>query len=179
MAFLYYRKNDDKLIKTGESFSLAGYNLIYQLWDSRGKPTDQGWHVSADDLIKRYSNGSDSYETGRFLIDFDPNSKWRIGIIELLDIYIYTYSVAKQDEAEWSPMMLRLRDVMYEEFKNEISKEEKEDKIRKIQDPNNQEDFVEFLYLNGADKGWKWGMNGMTNAAFIGGPARAYFRRYF
>ncbi len=42
MAFLYYRRNNNTLIKTGEPFSLAGYNLIYQLWESRGKPTDQG-----------------------------------------------------------------------------------------------------------------------------------------
>ena len=129
MAFLYYQRKNNKLIKTGKSFGLAGDNLIYQLWESRSKPTDQGWHVSADDLIRKYSNGNESYETGRLLIDFDPNSKWRIGLIELLDIYIFTYRGSKRDEASWSPMMLRLRDVMYEEFENEISKEEKEKNI--------------------------------------------------
>ena len=75
--------------------------------------------------------------------------------------------------------MLRFRDVMYEEFKNEITKKDKEIKINKIQDPDYQEDFVEFLYINGTDKGWNWGINGMTNAAFIQGPARDYFRQYF
>ncbi len=106
-------------------------------------------------MARKYSDGNESYETSRLLIDFDPNSKWRIGLIELLDIYIYTYSGAKPNEAGWSPMMLRLRDVVYEGFENEISKEEKEKKIKEIQDPNYEEDFVEFLYTNGSDKGWK------------------------
>lgn len=37
-------------------------------------------------------------------------------------------------------------------------------------------DFVEFLYLQG---NWNWGMNGITNAAFLRGKARAYFREFF
>ena len=179
MAFLVYNKQNGMLIATGETFSLAGYNLIYRLWEKRGKPTEQGWHVSANDLIKIHTKDKESYKTRRLLIDFHPNAKWRIGIIELLDIYVYTYPGAKRDDAGWSPMMLRFRDVMYEEFENEITKKDKEIKINKIQEPDYQEDFVEFLYLNGTDKGWNWGINGMTNAAFIQGPARDYFRQYF
>ena len=76
-------------------------------------------------------------------------------------------------------MMLRLRDVQYEEYENDISDQEKEQKIKTLKDPGNEEDFVEFLYLNGPNKGWNWGRNGMTNAAFIQGPARDYFRKYF
>jgi len=34
---------------------------------------------------------------------------------------------------------------------------------------------MELLYLNGDNQGWNWGRNGMTNAAFIHGPARTYF----
>ena len=90
MAFLYYQRENGILKNTSQSFSLAGYNLIYQLWELKGKPTDQGWHVSADELIKKYSNEKDSHSTAALVIDFDPSSKWRIGIIELLDIYIYT-----------------------------------------------------------------------------------------
>ncbi len=179
MAFLIYKKNGNKLIKTGENFSLAGYNLIYRIWEKRGKPTDKGWNISADDLIKEYTGLKGSYQTHRMLIDFHPNARWRIGIIELLNIYIYTYSGTTKDEAGWSPIMLRLRDVIYEEFDSEIEKHEKDTRIQEIIDPNNEEDFIEFLYLNGSDKGWNWGMNGMTNAAFIHGPARDYFRQYF
>ncbi len=75
--------------------------------------------------------------------------------------------------------MLKLRDVLYEEFEKDISDGEKEKKIKVLKDPGNEEEFVEFLYLNGSDKGWNWGRNGMTNAAFIHGPAREYFRKYF
>jgi hypothetical protein len=170
MAFMVYSKQGDYLVKTGNSFSLAGYQLIYKLWVKRGKPTDEGWHITADDLIREHTNGSGSIETHSLLIDFHPTSRTRIGIIELLDIYPYSYPT-------WTPMMLRLRDVFYEE--REISDEEKEAKTKQLKNPNNKEDFMEFLYLNGADKGWKWGANGRTNAAFIHAPAREYFRQYF
>ena len=179
MAFIVYKKENGKLIAINETFSLAGYNLIYRLWVNRERPTDQGWHISADDLIKVHTEGKESYKTRGLLVDFDPKSKRRIGIIELLDIYIYTFSSTKPDEAGWSPMMLRFRDIMYEEFEKEITLDAKYGKIMEIDDFENKGDFVEFLYLNGSDKGWKWGMNGMTNAAFIQGPAREFFRQYF
>jgi len=65
MAFLVYKKQNGMLIATGEKFSLAGYNLIYRLWEKRGKPTEQGWHVSANDLIKQNTK-----ITYRFSSDF-------------------------------------------------------------------------------------------------------------
>jgi len=179
MAFMVYERKAGNLIQTGKHFRLAGYNLIYNLWEKRGRPTDQGWHMSADDLIREYTSGKGSSQTYALLIDFHPNARNRIGIIELLDIYAFTYSGATRKDAGWTPLMLKLRDVLYEEFEKDISDQEKEKKIRILKDPGNAEDFVEFLYLNGSDKGWNWGRNGMTNAAFIHGPAREYFRKYF
>jgi len=179
MAFLVYEKQNDCLLATGEKYSLAGYNLIYQLWEKTGKPTDQGWHVSASDLIKAYTEDQESRKALRLLIDFHPSAKWRIGIIELLDVYVYTYAGSKPDEASWSPMMLRFNDVYYEEFEEEISVSEKEKRISKIKEPQKIDDFVEFLYLNGSSNGWNWGTNGRTNAAFIQGDARDYFRNFF
>jgi len=179
MAFMVYSKKNGQLIQTGKYFSLAGYNLIYNLWEKLGRPTDQGWHMSAGDLIREYTGGKGTIDTTALLIDFHPTSRNRIGIIELLDIYAFTYSGASEKEAGWTPMMLRLRDVLYEEYENDISAQGKEEKIRCLKDSGNEEDFIEFLYLNGPDKGWNWGRNGMTNAAFIHGPAREYFRKYF
>ena len=49
-------------------------------------PLDQGWHVSADELIQIDNNGLQTYDTRRMVIDFDPNARRRIGLIELLDI---------------------------------------------------------------------------------------------
>ena len=179
MAFIFYSRDNGNLIQTGDHFSLAGYSLIYNLWEKRGKPTDQGWHMSADDLIREYTQGKGSIDTNALLIDFLPNAQKKIGIIELLDIYAYTYSGKTRTDAGWTPMMLSLRDVLYEEYDKEISAAEKERKIKNLKAPNNKEDFIEFLYLNGTSEGWNWGRNGMTNAAFIYGPAREYFRKYF
>lgn len=179
MAFMFYDRKDGNLIHTGKYFSLAGYNLIYNLWEKRGKPTNQGWHMSADDLIRESTKNEGTIQTNALLIDFDQNSRIRIGIIELMDIYAYTYSGATAKEAGWTPMMIRLRDVLYEEYDKEISDKEKEGRIKSLKEPYNEDDFVEFLYLNGSEKGWNWGRNGMTNAAFVQGPAREYFRKFF
>jgi hypothetical protein len=179
MAFLFYRRNNGFLKNTGETFKLAGYNLIFQLWQTKGKPTDQGWHITADDLIRLYSGGTATHDTGALIIDFDPTSKWRIGLVELLDIYLYTYRGSSKDTSGWSPMMLCLKDILYEEYDHMIKPDEKDGRITELTEPQNSENSVEFLYLNGSDKGWNWGRNGMTNAAFLQGSARDYFRQFF
>ncbi len=179
MAFMFYERKNGNLIHTGRYFSLAGYNLIQNLWQKRGKPTNQGWHMREDDLIREYTQGKGNIQTNALLIDFHPNARNRLGIIELMDIYAYTYSGTTEKEAGWTPMMLRLRDVLYEEYDQELSDNEKEKKIKSIKAPRGNDDFVEFLYINGPDKKWNWGRNGMTNAAFIHSPARDYFRQYF
>lgn len=176
---MIYIRHKGELNYTDQYFSLAGYNLIYRVWTKRGRPTDAGWHVSADELIREHTEGKESIRTNAFLIDFHPSARTRVGIIELLDVYAYTYSGATNADARWTPIMLRLRDVLYEEYDAPITDAEKGQIISSISDPNNKVDFVEFLYLNGSDKGWNWGRNGMTNAAFIHGPAREYFRRFF
>lgn len=179
MTFLVYQSDEDFLGKTGLNFRLAGYNLVHRIWESRGRPTDRGWHISRDDLAAHYDSPGKAERPYRFLIDFDPDAKRRIGLVELLDIYVYTFAGSENGKAGWSPMMLRLRDVLYEEFGQDISAEEKEKRTSRVPEPDSKDDFVEFLYLNGSNQGWRWGMSGMTNAAFIQGPAREYFRQYF
>ena len=46
--------------------------------------------------------------------------------------------------------MLRLRDVYYEEYEEEISNEEKKQTIASLPEPTDDTDFVESLYLNGS-----------------------------
>lgn len=179
MAFVMYKKEQNSLYATGESYSLAGYNLIFNLWERRNKPTEKGWQVTANDLIDMHTGGKESYKTRRLLVDFHPSAKWRIGLIELLDIHIYTYAAENNDRASWSPMMLRFRDIYYEEFEKEITMTEKSRKIAVLKCPDSCDDFVEFLYLNGSAGSWNWGTNGRTNAAFIHGAARDYFRKLF
>jgi len=174
MAFLIFEKvienNSSVFRNTNEAFQLAGYNLIYKAWEKNNRPINQGWHVSADELIRLHYNGEHSYETRRLMIDFDPYAKRRIGIIELLDIYAYT------DEVYWTPLMLRMRDIFYQDdYNQDITAEIKARLLGNLAEPNGNSDFVEFLYL----KGWNWGKNGMTNAVFIQGEARKYFKRFF
>jgi hypothetical protein len=76
-------------------------------------------------------------------------------------------------------MMLHMRDVLEEWPDHPFTAEIKAKHIESLKAPLYGNDFMEFLYLNGDDKGWNWGRNGSTNAAFIHGEARDYFRQYF
>lgn len=183
MAFMVFdRKNlngKSVLCATRESFSLAGYNLLHAAWMKRGSPIDRGWHVSADELVQLHYDGAQAFATKRFVIDFDPNTKRRIGLIELIDIYAFTWGDGAGGPA-WTPLMLRFRDLFYEEYDPHIEEARKAEILSCIEEPDDSaSDFVEFLYLNGPQFGWNWGMNGMTNAAFLNGGAREYFRQYF
>lgn len=183
MAFLVYRRRElfdhDVLDATGENFSLAGYNLIWKAWKQQNQPLRKGWHVSAHDLIAILTDGKESYDTRRLIIDYNPSSKERIGLIELLDIYLYTWDGASASEASWTPMMLKLRDVSEEWVDGELTADKKEQRIQRLTPAPYGVPFVEFLYLQGDAKGWRWGPNGNTNAVFIHAEARDYFRQYF
>ncbi len=186
--YLYERKEktDGTLLK--ESFeqlrkvSLARYNSIYNLWIQKGRPLDKGWHISIHDLINEITKGTGNYDTHRLIIDFDPNAKWRIGLIEIIDIYLYTYGYLT-NKAIWSILMLRLREVYYKNFEKE--KDIKDLSIfkrifsidKRREDPD--QDIFEFIYLQGDDLGWNWGRVGQVNAAFIHKEAREFFKDHF
>ena len=183
MAFLEFeciQKEGEQFLRyTGKGFSLAGYNLIYQAWERKGKPLNTGWHATQDELLRLHSDGQHDSLTRRLVIDFDPNSIQRIGLIELLDVYAFTWG-NDNGAPSWTPLMLRLRDVFIEEYEQSFESSRKNAILANLPAPDSTApDFVEFLYLNGADKGWKWGMNGMTNAAFLHGDVRKYFRQFF
>jgi hypothetical protein len=109
-------------------------------------------------------------------IDFHPSAVDRICFIELLDIYAYTYESASAGIAEWTPMMFRLRDVLYSVYDRNITAEEKLSAVGYISEPNATEDFVEFLYLVGP--AWNWGKNGLTNAVFCRSPFATFSGRF-
>lgn len=181
MAFLLYERVSENgaftLRPTGENFRLAGYNLIFKAWEKRGRPMNEGWHISAPELVGLQTDALHSYETRRLIIDFHPSAVNRICFIELLDIYAYTYETANGGAAEWTPMMFRLRDVLYEEYDHDITSEEKRSIVSSLPDPEASEEFLEFLYLTGST--WNWGKNGSTNAVFLQKPVRDYFRAFF
>jgi hypothetical protein len=181
--YIIYKKEKQKgkqvYIHTDEVYKLAGWNwgLIYSLWENKDKPINEGWSVSSSELLnsynKTYSNNSHS-----LIIDFDPNSKKRIGLKEIENIHLFTFG--KKKSAWWTPMMLELRDVFYkDDYDKELTQEKKQKQISTIVIGPNQNQNVEFLYLHGDDKSWNWGMNGRTNAAFIYDDAREYFKKFF
>ena len=180
MAFLVFERVQASrgvvLRPTGEHYQLAGRHLLRKAWESQGRPIERGWHARADDLIKLLSDGAHGYDTRRLVIDFHPTAKHRIGLIEILDIYAYTHASAPPSEPGWTPLMLRLRDVFYEEYDADVTSR-KDGIIAELLERPEEPDFVEFLYLQ--DKDWNWGRNGSTNAAFLQGNARKYFREFF
>ena len=99
--------------------------------------------------------------------------------MELLDVYAYTWG-DDTGGPSWTPLMLRLRDTFYEEYDPPIDEAQKTEILSDLEELGpDTKDFVEFLYLNGPAYGWNWGKNGMTNAVFLQGAAREYFRKFF
>lgn len=161
---------------TGQTFKMAGNNLIKRAWSQLGCPIDKGWQASADYLIRILTDRRESFDTLRMFVDFQPTSRKRLGIIEILDIYAYTFGNTPT-EPRWTPLMLRMRDIFYcENYDPELTDETKKDIMSSFDEPEESMESIEFLYMNA---NWSWGPNGTTNAAFINGEARNYFRRFF
>ncbi len=163
---------------TGGGFKLAGYQLLHQAWVGRGKPLNQGWHVSRDELLDLHFGVGEKRNDPHLIIDFHPSATGRIGLIEPMDIWAYTFG-DETGKAVWTPLMLRLRDVFYKEYDEALTPEARAEIIGKTPVDFDGQESIEFLYLNGDDRGWNWGRNGMTNAAFLQGEARVYFRQFF
>jgi len=179
--YLYKRAQDDSrecLGKIGK-ISLGGRNAIFRAWKGRGKMVNRGWHVTGEELIKEADIKVAEGARCSIIIDYDPGAKHRIELLELLDIYVYTYGNTKTGTVWWSPLMLRLRTVWHYESKHAISKEQRIQKIERLCEPKNGPDIFEFLYLQGEDRGWAWGRVGQVNAPLIEKEAREYFKIFF
>lgn len=180
MTFLLYKPTYDgvatRFAPTGQTFKMAGNHLIKKAWIRYGRPIDKGWSVSADELIRILTDDAETYQTLRLFVDFHPGSRRRIGIVEILDIHAYTFGQTGT-EPRWTPFMLRMRDIFYEEdYEPELTDATKATILSSLDDPSDFNESIEFLYMT---KDWGWGRNGMTNAAFIDGKARDYFRQFF
>lgn len=181
MSQLLYHIDDNNrtLTATGDPFPLAGNGPIKRLWEQRGKPLEQGWSVTADDIIGALNIPEEKRKYTRLIIDFHPGSNTRIAMVELEEVYLYTYSYEENGEMlpEWTPMLNRYRSVYYKEFDRPLSDGEREDRKQKFDIVSDSKPLFSFRYLKG--KNWLYGKPGATNAAFIYGEALDYFRRYF
>ena len=177
MAFKLFKKERSGTavyyLDTGQEYKLAGHQLLYKLWNKRNKPVECGWSVTADDLLKEHGEGFSSGDHA-LVIDFDPNSQKSIGLVEIEAIHVYTYG--NDSGAFWSPIMLELRDVHYDELDEPLLPDRKRGILARLELPPTRKKIIEFLYLQGS---WNWGRNGSTNAAFIFDDARRYFQRAF
>ena len=182
MAFRVFERltedGENFVRSTGEEFSLAGYNLLYEAWNRRGRPLNEGWHVSVRELIMIYGEDYE-FSSHLFGIDWNPSDENYIGLIELIDVYAFTFG-NDGDGVAWTPLMLRVCDLFNGEYEEPINEDFRNQIMERIPErgPDALES-VEFLYLSGDNRGWRWGRVGMTNAAFIHGEARDYFRRFF
>ena len=178
MAYLKFERfenNGETLVRPVGTIMLGGRNLIYNAWNLQGQPLDEGWHVSATELIE--INGDDPAQV-MLVIDWNPSSKTRIGLAELLDIYAFTWSDGG-DAPLWTPVMLRMRSLLDDWVENQ---EQKRARLNAgLPEPETDEpDFLSFLYLAGKQDGWRWARGRGTNAAaFLHGAAREYFQRFF
>lgn len=182
MSFLVFEQfaegRQATLRPTGHHFKLAGRNLLYKAWQRLGRPLNAGWHVSRADLLDLHFGTGPRPPDPRLIIDFHPSATGRIGLVEPMDIYAWTFG-DENGRAVWTPLMLRLQDAFYEEYEVALTPECKVAIMERVPTPWPGGESIEFLYLNGEDRGWNWGRNGMTNAAFIQGGARNYFRCFF
>lgn len=178
MSFLLYSKtvNEEKTTYTNleKSYSLAGFNLIHSHWEKQNKPIG-GWPISAEEMLSSL-NKEYSSNTHALMVDFHPSALYRVGLVEILNIYVYTYGT--HEKVEWSPLMLELKDVYYKEYSENQDAEtiaKEKDRVETTTDRR----IFEFLYLKGDDYSWNWGSSGRTNAAFIDEDARKYFAPIF
>jgi len=175
MAFYLYEKAGENEFRKTREIKLAGRNSIYNLWCQK-KPLDKGWEITQKELLKHITKKHDGYENFKIIIDFYPSSDNQIELIEIFDMFIYTYG-NEQGEVSWSVLMVRVRD-FWKCYNIDTSNRNKHLELITCEE-HYEDDIFEFLYLQGEDGGWKWGKVGMVNAAFIHKKAREYFKRWF
>ena len=186
MPFMFFERVVNEKKKTfyrwnGKHYKLAGDNLIKKAWEKKGKLMNIGWHVTANELIRLYTDGAHDDKDRRLVIDCDPNSTSWIGFAELLDVYAFTWEDEKGC-TDLTLLMFRLRNLHYEKYGSSKIRDQMKEKaairnhLPEPTDWDEKDDFFEFLYLK---NNWNWGKSGRTNAAFLDRKTLSYFKRFF
>jgi len=94
MSFMLYEvtasAGAERLRFTGEYYALAGHNILRRLWEAKDRPLNQGWHVSANDMVAHATLGQHTVETRRLLVDASPHTTGKVEVIEILDVWAFT-----------------------------------------------------------------------------------------
>ena len=178
-VYLYkkIKKDEEESFLQVKKINLAGYNAVFKLWEKKGKPLERGWNITKEELIEYALGKEGEVDMHSALIEITPSRKNEINLLEVLDIYLYTYREKKTEKAGWSNLMLRLGEIFGTDLESE------EDKARLTKEfpfkrwP--EENVYTFLYLKGEEGSWNWSRRGQMNGALIFKEAAAYFKEFF
>jgi len=177
-AFLYQRSivEGKQYLKQVRQISFAGFGALHSLWSSKGKPIDTGWYITAADLIGYAIVANGNVSDHEIIIDAAPSVKSLVDLVQVVDIHVYTYG-NDTGGASWSNLMLRVKDVFWEEG---VAPAKKTALTKCFEEPSVYgEDILTFLYLHGDARSWNFGRIGQMNGAWLHSKARNYFRRFF
>ena len=112
-AYLYkkFKINGNDFYSQIKKIPLAGFNAIFNLWEKKGKPLNRGWRIAKEELIAYALGNEEELNMYSVIIDVTPSRKTEVNLLELLDIYVYTYGDKKGEKAQWSNLMLRTREI--------------------------------------------------------------------
>ena len=177
-AFLYQRSTTGgkRYLNQVRQISLAGFGALHSLWSSEGKPIDKGWYITAAGLIVYAIGANGKVGDHEIIIDAAPSVKSLVDLVQVVDIHVYTHG-NDAGGASWSNLMLRVKDVCWEEG---VTPDKKTALTKRFEEPSVYgEDILTFLYLHGDARSWNFGRIGQMNGAWLHSQARDYFRRFF
>lgn len=181
MAIYLYKQSrsiENASFEIVDSVAMAGYNVIYNQWKKKGEPRNEGWQIESNDLVNELQAKVGPDYCPAILIDYDPSGKEEVVLLQVNHIYAYTYACEDTGKVWWTPIMIRMRKVFEKSLPDGVDAKQRKNLISRF-DAEYQEEVIEFLYLQGEDRGWNWGMVGRVNAALIPPDARKFFRQYF
>jgi hypothetical protein len=168
MPFYLYRVVGQDIEKVRQ-VRMGGKNTIYNGWIMQNRPLNRGWHMDKNEIISQTEKGG-TYDSHRIVIDLVPKSTDQVILLELLDVYGFTYA-----DPDWTPLMFRMRDVFSYQEKSMCAAKIASLKKR-FQPMDNERDIFEFVYLQG---NWNPGRVGGWNAPLLHHKALNYFKGFF
>ena len=91
-AFLYERihKNEIEILHQVRKVPMAGRYLIQSHWERKGRPINQGWHISEMEMVFQKDHLSEK-EKDRITKNFSPSIKSKTSGTELSIIFLSLY----------------------------------------------------------------------------------------
>ena len=122
--------------------------------EKKGSPTNKWWQFTSEDLSEYYQKKLKEETQLHFIIDFYPHQTYKIGLVEIVNIFLFTMADYSGEGIEETIMRLKMQDIFYLEDYNDEPSYYK-GKIKYIHQTN-MTDFTEILFLHGDDSRWHW-----------------------